>query len=108
MARPLPYMVKTDTGEQYQIEFPLHPSTESPMLVYQLLEDILHTITASVRSKEMSNGDILQATSMALAVRARIIASNPEVTSQLALDLVADMLNATKNSSVSSPLIGNA
>lgn len=88
MARPLPFTATTDTGETFDIEFPLHPSTESPIRVHQLLGDILETISREVRRDTMANGDVLQALAMAIALRARLIAADPQITAQLARDLV--------------------
>jgi len=108
MARPLPFTAMTDTGDKFDIEFPLHPATESAMRVNQLLEDLLSTITREARRDNMANGDVLQAVAMALAIRARVIAADPEVTTELAGDLARAALDAVQAANVSAPPSGQA
>jgi hypothetical protein len=98
----------TDTGDKFDIEFPLHPATESPMRVNQLLEDLLSTISREARRDNMANGDVLQAVAMALAIRARVIAADPEVTTELAGDLARAALEAVQTAQVSAPPSGQA
>lgn len=108
MARPLPFTAITDTAERYEITFPLHPSTEAPMRVHQLLGDLLETVSHEVRRDNMANGDVLQAMAMALAVRARMIASNPETTTALARDLLDAAIEGVLEAEVSTPPVGHA
>lgn len=108
MARPLPFTAITDTAEKYDITFPLHPSTEAPMRVHQLLGDILETVSHEVRRDNMANGDVLQAMAMALAVRARMIASDPNMTTDLARDLLEAAIGGVLEADVSTPPIGRA
>lgn len=108
MARPLPFTAITDTAEKYDITFPLHPSTEAPMRVHQLLGDLLEAVSREVRRDNMSNGDVLQAMAMALAVRARMIASDPETTTALARDLLDAAIEGVLDAEVTTPPIGRA
>ena len=108
MARPLPFTAITDTAEKYDITFPLHPSTEAPMRVHQLLGDILEVVSREVRRDNMANGDVLQAMAMALAVRARMIASDPNTTTDLARDLLDAAIQGVLAAEVTTPPIGRA
>ncbi len=108
MARPLPFTAHTDTGETFDIVFPLHDSTESAIRVHQVLSAVLEIISNDVRSNPMSNGDVLQAAAMALAIRARMIAADPAVTSQLARDLLENALHGVTQATSTSLPIGHA
>lgn len=108
MARPLPFTAITDTGDKFDIEFALHPSTESAVRVHQLLGDTLETVSREVRRDPMSNGDVLQALAMALAVRARMIAASPTVTAELATDLLQTALNSVSEADIYAPPSGKA
>ncbi|MFW2436562.1 MAG: hypothetical protein ACN4FJ_01740 [Parvibaculales bacterium] len=108
MARPLPFTAVTDTAEKFDINFPMHPATEAPMRVHQLIGDILETVSREVRRDNMANGDVLQAMAMALAVRARMIASHPETTTGLARDLLEAAIEGVLEAQVSAPPSGQA
>ena len=108
MARPLPFTAVTDTAEKFDINFPLHAQTEDPMRVHQLIGDILETVSREVRRDNMSNGDVLQAMAMALAVRARMIASHPETTTGLATELLSAAIEGVLDAEVSAPPSGQA
>ena len=108
MARPLPFTAITDTGDKFDVDFPLHEATEAPMRVHQLLEDILAVVSREARRDGMANGDVLQACAMALAIRARVIVADPEVTTNLAKDLTLAALEAVQRADVSSPPSGLA
>ena len=77
------------------------------MRVHQLLEDILAVVSREARRDGMANGDVLQACAMALAIRARVIVADPEVTN-LAKDLTLAALEAVQRADVSSPPSGLA
>ncbi len=108
MARPLPFTAKTDTGETFDITFPLHPSTESAIRVHQLLGDLLETLTREIRRDPMANGDVMQAAAMALAIRARMIAADPAVTSDLARELLENALSGVNAATSTSLPVGHA
>ena len=97
-AKTLPYTVETATGDSFRIDFPLHAETGSGVRVNQMLTAILAALDRDIRlgGEETSNGDVLQALAMALAVRARMIHAPSEVTDELALDLLRRALHAAK------------
>ena len=78
------------------------------MRVHQLLGDLLETVSREVRRDNMSNGDVLQAMTMALAVRARMIASDPETTTSLARDLLEAAIEGVLDADVTTPPVGHA
>jgi hypothetical protein len=95
MATRLPYRATTATGERIDAVFPLHPETASPMRVSQMLSSVLAALDHEVRlDPATSNGDVLQALAMAIAIRAAMIAAPQRVTDALARDLVAAALAA--------------
>jgi hypothetical protein len=93
--KTLPYRVNTATGDTYDIDFPLHPETVSPMRVNQLLSSVLDRLDREIRVLgETANGDVLQALAMALAVRAGMIHAPKGITDRLAQELVQTALGA--------------
>jgi len=86
----LPYAVTTDTGDTFNIEFPLSAHTEDSVRVHQLLTTLMNALASDLKVLgETSNGDILQAVSMALAIRARMVHA-PEPTMR---GIVGDLTN---------------
>ena len=58
----LPYTVLSDTGDTFDIEFPLSEHTEDSMRVHQILSTVLNSVAQDLKIVgTMSNGDILQA-----------------------------------------------
>ena len=58
----LPYAVTTDTGDTFDIEFPLSAHTEDSVRVHQLLTTLMNALASDLKVLgETSNGDILQA-----------------------------------------------
>ena len=108
MARPLPFTAITDTADKFDITFALHPSTEDAMRVHQLLGDLLEVVSREVRRDNMANGDVLQAMAMALAVRARMIASDPQTTTDLARGLLDTAIHGVLQADVTTPPTGRA
>lgn len=95
MPKTLPYRVNTATGATYDIDFPLHAETVSPMRVNQLLSAVLERLDREIRVLgETANGDVLQALAMALAVRAGMIHAPKTLTDRLAQELVQTALGA--------------
>ncbi len=90
-----PFSATTASGERFEISFPLHPHTDSPVRVAQVVSAVLEAIDREVGvSPATANGDILQAVAMALAIRAAMIEAPKEVTDRLAADVVAASLGA--------------
>jgi hypothetical protein len=105
----LPYRATTATGEHIDVEFPLHQETGSAIRVEQMLTAILGTLDRDIGvSGETSNGDVLQAMAMALAIRSAIIHAPKRVTDQLASDLVSTALAALDDAERHTPLSGRA
>ena len=95
MAKTLPYTAQTAGGVTIDFQFPLHKDTASPMRVSQLVTTLLGALDRDVRTLgETSNGDILQAVAMALAVRTAMIPAPSLTTATLAHQLVDDALGA--------------
>ncbi|MGD9387720.1 MAG: hypothetical protein PVI87_05785 [Gammaproteobacteria bacterium] len=95
MPKRMPYRATTASGNQFDFDFPLHPETGSAVHVANLLDAVLATLDREIRQLgPMSNGDVLQAVAMALAVRTRMLPGSPEQLAGLSGHLVAEALNA--------------
>lgn len=104
----LSYRAQTHTGDVFDIEFPLHDDTGSAKRVGDLVSVILSTIDQDIKYEgETSNGDVLQAIAMALAVRARMIHASPELISKLARELLDSALTAASEAERQSSPSGN-
>ncbi len=109
MPASLPYCVATATGETLEFTFPLHPDTGSAVVVSQLLSALLKVLDNELKLHgEISNGDVLQAAAMALAVRARMIHAPMEQTGPLAAQLLETALEAADAALSDEPLSGRA
>ena len=95
--KKLVYSALTSGGQAYDIEFPLHPQTRSPEAVSEMITRLLETLTDQVQAqKHSSDGDILQALAMTLAVRARMVDAPPGSTLALVQELVEKAHHATQ------------
>jgi hypothetical protein len=109
MSRHLPYTARTATGDVFEISFPLHRETGSPVRVSQLLTALLETLDREVGLLgETSNGDVLQALTMATAIRAAMIHAPGPVTARLAADLLAAALAGMEQAERHGPQAGHA
>ena len=107
--KKLPYRARTATGDIFDIAFPLHDETGDPVRVGQLVSALLEAIDRDIALVgETSNGDVLQAAAMALAVRARMVHAPFEVTEALAVDLTETALRAVAAASRETPQVGHA
>ncbi|MGE5153886.1 MAG: hypothetical protein ACM3ST_07710 [Bdellovibrio bacteriovorus] len=89
MIERLPYTAVTSSGNAYDIRFPLHPETRSPERVSHLISSTLEAISRDLESgSSISDGDVLQALSMALAIRARLVDASPGASLRLMHELV--------------------
>jgi hypothetical protein len=80
----------TASGRAYDIDFPLHPESRSAEGVGALVTDLLECLSRSLASRrDVSDGDVLQALTMTLAVRARMLGADPESTTELVRELFA-------------------
>ena len=102
--KKLPYTAVTASGEYIQFSFPLHPLTESPEQVGELLTRVLDAIDRSINDDDgASDGDVLQALCMALAVRTRMVEALPGVVHRLAWELAATALGGDSHVTRSTP-----
>jgi hypothetical protein len=84
MSRTLAITAVTASGRAYDIDFPLHPETRSAEGVGALVTDLLDCLSRGLAARrEVSDGDVLQALAMTLAVRARMLGADPESTTEL-------------------------
>ena len=66
-------------GGARQISFPLHEHTVNASHVGALLEAILDSITKEIHANQnVSDGDVLQAVCMALAIRMHLVEAPPD------------------------------
>jgi hypothetical protein len=92
----LPYTALTSAGVGFDIQFPLHPDTRSAQAVADLLTAVLGAVSTRVESGPgVSDGDVLQALAMAMAVRARMVAVPPKTSLGLMHGLVDAAFAAT-------------
>ena len=92
----LPYTPHTETGDTFDIEFSLSEHTEDSVRVHQLLTTVLNSIANDLKIVgTVSNGDILQALSMALAVRSRMVYAPEQTMRTIVADLTESALAAS-------------
>ncbi len=97
----LPYRAITESGGVLDVTFPLHEQTASAMRVQQLLAALMETITREIKVLgPTSNGDVLQALSMALALGAGMVEVAPATALRLARDLLATSTDAVSRSAL--------
>ena len=95
--KKLLFTAVTSGGRAYDIEFPLHPQTRSPEAVSDLLTGLLDRLSSDLEKRsDVSDGDVLQALAMTLAIRARMIDVEPESTQQLIGELLGESLRAAQ------------
>ena len=105
----LPYKARTATGDVFDIDFPLHEETGDPVRVAQMIGAFLSAIDKDIAVMgEASNGDVLQALAMTLAIRTRMIHAPEEVKRRRTADLVAAAMDAAHRAERSAPDFGNA
>ena len=95
MTKSLAYTATTASGLEIDFDFPLHPLTVSDSDVASLLTDVLAALDSRITgSGNISDGDVLQALSMALAVRTRIVEESPGSVHRLSAELADAALAA--------------
>lgn len=92
----LVYSVWSEDGHALNFSFPLHPHTNSPGQVGDILDAVLDTLDHEVGTLGATNGDVLQALAMALACRASVMNGSVEVNTALADDLAQEALAAAR------------
>lgn len=109
MAAILPYQATTATGDRLDFEFPLHAETGDPVRVAQMLSAVLASLDRDLKlDPTISNGDLLQALAMALAVRTEMIAQGERSAEPLTRELVDRALAAAREAQRQSPKAGHA
>ena len=107
--KKLPYRARTATGDSFDIEFPLHGETRDPVRVGQILSTVLDAINKDIAlAGETSNGDVLQAVAMAMAIRARMIHAPQEGLEALSAQLLWTALTASAEAARHTPQVGHA
>ena len=92
----LDYTAVTNSGEAFDIRFPLHDETRSTDAVATMLSAVLEALSREVEGDgNISDGDVLQALAMALSVRARLVDVPPAVSLRLMHELVDNAFAAT-------------
>ncbi|KAB2311620.1 hypothetical protein F8A87_07445 [Betaproteobacteria bacterium SCN2] len=88
MTETLAFTALTSSGLAYDIDFPLHPGTRSADGVSGLLTALLDCLSQQLDGRHpVSDGDVLQALTMTLAIRARMTGPDAEATERLVVDL---------------------
>ena len=95
----LVFVTMSDGGSSREVEFPLHQDTSSIENMSALVTELLNTISQHVeKSEDLKDGDILQALTMASAIRCGLVNVDPSVTKQLFSELFENNLEAFNNS----------
>jgi hypothetical protein len=93
------YTVVTANAQALDIEFPLHPLTQSEDAVTQIVTDLLSTLSNYVgTNRKLCDGDVLQALAMTFAVRARMVNDDPVTVDKLSHELLESALQAVRES----------
>jgi hypothetical protein len=84
----LSYTAVTQSGRTFDIEFPLHPLTRSSAGVGDVVTALLDAMSRETNAgKGLSDGDLLQALTMTLALRAHMTGAVPEHMRKLVREL---------------------
>jgi len=94
----LVYSIWSEDGRNVTFSFPLHPHTGSPGQVGDILDVVLDALDREVNAMGATNGDVLQALSMALACRAAVMEGSVDTNTALADDLAQEALAAARAS----------
>ncbi len=97
-ARTLPFTA-VQPGAVRQINFPLHALTVDEEDVAGLLEALLDSMTEQIRVREnVSDGDLLQALCMALAIRMHMVEAAPPAVRALVSEILEQADDAVAES----------
>ncbi len=96
MAKNLPFTVFHRSGGSVEYNFPLHPETQSATDVHNVLAHLLDGLTFLLDNKKMSNGDVLQAITMLLCIRADMVDVDRDTVRSLIEQLIASNMAATQ------------
>ncbi len=107
--KKLPFRAKTGTGDILDVEFPLHRETGDPVRVGQLVSILLDAIDKDIAlAGETSNGDVLQAVAMVMAIRSGMIHAPRAMTEKLSTGLLKSTLDAVAMATRTTPQAGHA
>jgi predicted metalloenzyme YecM len=82
------FTATTEGGDVVEFVLPLHPQTSSQDHVGMLLEQVLDRVSEVVEGPEnLSDGDVLQALTLAVAVRLKVAGVAPQTARRLVEDL---------------------
>ncbi len=96
--KTLLFTALTSGGQAFEVNFPLHPQTRSAEGVSEMITGLLETLSHHVETAgSVSDGDVLQALAMTLAVRARMVNATPESTLALIHDLIDEAYQAVQD-----------
>jgi hypothetical protein len=94
----LEFTAVTSSGQAFDIRFPLHEHTRSDEGVSDLLTALLDSISSfTTTTHAISDGDILQALAMSLAVRARMVDETGDTSRPLLHELVDSAVDAASD-----------
>jgi len=94
----LTYSAITASGQASDFEFPLHPETRSPEAVSTMLTNLLGALSETLESqKDVSDGDVLQALTMMLAIRGQMIEAAPDTLRKLVTELLETAFDAAES-----------
>jgi len=80
----LEFTAITDSGQALDISFPLHPHSGSPEAVAAMVSALLQTLSEQVAEYgEISDGDVLQALGMTMAIRGQLMNQDEESAQQV-------------------------
>ena len=96
MSKNLPFTVFHRSGGAVEYNFPLHPETQSAADVHSILEHLRDALTFLLDNKKMSNGDVLQAITMLLCLRADAVDVDRDTMRSLIEQMIASNMAATQ------------
>lgn len=94
----LVYSIWSEEGRNINFSFPLHPLTNAPGQVGDILDVVLDALDREVHAMGATNGDVIQALAMALACRAAVMEGSVDTNTALADDLAQEALAAARAS----------
>ena len=87
--KALVFTALTSGGQAFDVNFPLHPQTRSAEAVSEMITALLAALSQKVGGRQdVSDGDVLQALAMTLAVRARMVDADGHSTLALVNELL--------------------
>lgn len=107
--KTLPYRAVTSSGAVIDCQFELHPETVSAGDVARLVGAVLDALDVNIEGRPpLSNGDVLQAVAMALALRTEMLAASRGMKDALARDVVERALRSVADAKYTRSGVGHA